>query len=512
MEGSYDYREAEARWQKFWEEEGVNRFDINSKKEIYSCDTPPPTVSGKMHIGHALAYSQADYIMRFQRMLGKNIFYPFGFDDNGLPTERYVEKKCNLKATTMKRQEFIELCLKETEEAEKELKKSWSSLGISPDWSINYKTIDKRSQRISQLSFLDLYKKGRAYTKEAPTIWCPECQTAIAQVELQDKELSSFFNDIVFKVESEELIIATTRPELLPACIAIFYHPEDERYKHLKGKKAKVPLFNYEVPILEDEKVDREKGTGIVMCCTFGDITDMEWYMKHNLQEKVAITKDGKMNKLAKKYEGQSMKTARKMIIEDLKSEGLLLTQTPIKHMVNVHERCGTEVEFLTTKQWFIKTLKHKEDMIKQGKKIRWFPEFYRTRYENWIKGLGWDWCISRQRFYGFPIPVWYCKKCGEIIIADKKQLPIDPEQTKPLVKCKCGSNEFIPETDIFDTWMTSSMSPQIATRKYDNFETMSLRPQAHDIIRTWAFYTILKSYLLFNKIPWKDIKINSKF
>ncbi|MFH0979196.1 MAG: valine--tRNA ligase [Candidatus Woesearchaeota archaeon] len=511
----YDFKDAERKWQRYWEEEGINKFDPASKKEIYSCDTPPPTVSGKMHIGHALAYSQADYIMRFHRMQGKNIFYPFGLDDNGLATERFVEKKRNVKATSMKRQEFIELCLKETEEAEKELKEQWSSLGISPDWSINYRTIDKRVQRISQLSFIELYKKGREYLKEAPTMWCPECQTAIAQVELQDKELSSFFNDVVFKVAGQDLIIATTRPELLPACVAIFYHPEDDRYKHLKGKKALVPLFNYEVPILEDEKVDREKGTGIVMCCTFGDVTDMEWYMKHNLPEKVAITKDGKMNKLAGKYEGQSLKTARKLIIEDLKDEKLLLTQTPIKHMVNVHERCGIEVEFLTTKQWFIKYLDLKDYFIEEGAKLNWRPVHMKVRYDNWIKGLQWDWCISRQRFFGVPFPVWYCKKCNEIMMAEEEELPVDPMEQKPKKECKCGSREFEPEKDVMDTWATSSLTPFIAARWKEDEKLfkrvfpMSLRSNGHDIITFWLFNTVVKSLLHEGQLPWKDVMIN---
>jgi valyl-tRNA synthetase len=301
----------------------------------------------------------------------------------------------------------------------------------------------------------------------------------------------------------------------LPACVAVFYHPEDDRYKHLKGRKAMVPLFNYEVPILEDDKVDREKGTGIVMCCTFGDITDMEWYMKHNLPEKVVITKDGKMNKLAGKYEGQSIKTARKLIIEDLKDAKLLLSQTPLKHMVNAHERCGTEVEFLTTKQWFIKYLDLKDYFIEQGAKLNWRPAHMRVRYDNWINGLQWDWCISRQRFFGVPFPVWYCKKCGAIIVAKEEELPVDPLQDKPKEKCQCGSKEFEPEKDVMDTWATSSLTPMIAAGWKENDKLfkrifpMSLRSNGHDIITFWLFNTVVKSLLHENQLPWKDVMIN---
>jgi valyl-tRNA synthetase len=511
----YGFAESEKKLNAFWEKEGIHRFDPKSKKTVYSCDTPPPTVSGKMHLGHALAYSQADYVMRFQRMQGHNIFYPFGFDDNGLATERYVEQKCKVKGNTMDRQKFIALCLKETEDVEKELVKHWSSLGISPDWSLNYRTIDKRVRRTSQLSFIDIYKKGREYRKESPTMWCPECQTAIAQVELEDKELPGVFNDIVFKVGNEDVIIATTRPEFLPACVAVFYHPNDERYKHLKGKKAKVPLFNYEVPILEEEKADPQKGSGIVMCCTFGDITDVEWYFKHRLPEKIILTKDGKMNELAGPYAGMSIATARKMMIEDLKDQRLLLSQTPIRHTVNVHERCGTEVEYLTTKQWFIKYLDLKDFFIEQGRKLNWHPEHMRVRYENWITGLQWDWCISRQRFFGVPFPVWYCKKCGATVIADEDDLPVDPLQDRPKRPCSCGSKDFEPEKDVMDTWATSSLTPQIATKWREDSEffkkinPMSLRSNGHDIITFWLFNTVVKSLLHENQLPWKDVMIN---
>src|SRR3989344_6003975 len=274
----YDFKESEEKWIKYWEKERIYEFDPNDSKPIYSIDTPPPTVSGKMHIGHASMYSQMDFIARYKRMRGYNLFYPFGTDDNGLPTERLIEKEKNVRSVEMDREEFIKLCLDTLNEIRPKFIDDWKRIGISCDFNIFYSTIDEHSRRISQRSFIDLYKKDREYRMLAPVIWCPECQTAIAQAELKDHEKEAYFNDIKFKVDNEDLIISTTRPELLPACVAVFYNPEDNRYKKYKDKKARVPLFNYEVSIFEDNKVDPEKGTGIVMCCTFGDQTDVEWY------------------------------------------------------------------------------------------------------------------------------------------------------------------------------------------------------------------------------------------
>ncbi len=516
MTNEYDPKVSEPKWQKFWEEKGVYKFDLKSKKPVYSVDTPPPTVSGGMHLGHAFSYSHADFVIRFWRMMGYNIFYPFGFDDNGLATERFVENKLNLRGVDMPRKEFVKLCLKETKEIEKEMKKSWGSLGISPDWDINYRTIDDWVQKTSQRSFIELYKMGREYRKKAPTIWCPTCRTAIAQVELEDKDLKSYFNDIYFELEDgEKIIIATTRPELLPSCVSIFVHPDDERHKDLIGKKAKVPLFEQMVPIIADDRVDQKKGTGIVMCCTFGDLTDIDWWYAHDLPLKISITKDGKMNKAAGKYKGLSLKEARKKIIEDLKANQLIIKQEEITHPVNVHERCKTELEFLVTEQWFIKYLDLKDKFIEAGRKIKWHPPHMRTRYNNWIKGLQWDWCISRQRYFGVPFPVWYCKKCGEVMLAEDEDLPVDPLEDKPKKTCKCGSKEFEAEKDVLDTWATSALTPQIPLKWGEDEEffkkmyPMTLRPQAHDIITFWAFNTVVKGILHENEIPWTNIMIS---
>lgn len=512
----YDAQEAEAKWQKFWQEKGIYKFDPDSECKIYSIDTPPPTVSGKMHLGHSFSYSQQDFIARFKRMKGFNVFYPFGTDDNGLPTKLLIEKEKKVKASMMSRKEFVQLCLKTLkDELRPKYISDWKKIGMSCDFSLFYTTINEHSQKISQKSFIDLYKEGREYRAEAPAMHCPKCQTAISQVECEDKEISSFFNDIVFKVDEEDLIISTTRPELLPACVAVFYHPDDDRYKKYKGKNAKVPLFDFEVPILEDHRADPEKGTGIVMCCTFGDSTDAEWQKAHNLPIKESIGKDGKMTKLAGKYESMTIETARKVIIEDMKDKRLLISQKPIKHAVNVHERCGTPVEFVHSKQWFIKYLDLKEDMIRWGKELNWFPPHMKNRYDNWVEGLQWDWCISRQLPFGIPFPVWYCKKCDEVITAKEEDLPVDPVEDKPpLDKCpKCGSQEIVPEEDIINTWATSSLTPQISAslvpEKYEDIYPMSLRPQAHDIISFWLFNTVVKSRLHNKLNPWKDVAIS---
>ncbi|MFT4343397.1 MAG: valine--tRNA ligase [Candidatus Woesearchaeota archaeon] len=509
----YDPKESERKWQEYWEKEKIFTFNPDTTKEIFSIDTPPPTVSGKMHIGHAFSFSQQDIIARYKRMRGYEVFQPFGTDDNGLATERLIEKMKKVKATRMPRDEFVKLCL---ETLEKELRpqyiQDWKNIGMSCDWNIRYTTIDKHSIEISQRAFLDLVKKDRVYRKEAPVMWDTVLQTALSQVELVDEEKESFFNDIIFKVENEDLTVATTRPELLPACVAVFYHPTDKRYAHLKGKKARVPVFHYEVPILEDERADPEKGSGLVMCCTYGDQTDIEWQKAHKLPIKQAITADGKMTALAQKYEGMTIIEARKAIITDMKESGELTDQKKIKHMVNVGERSGAEVEFLNTKQWFIRYLDLKDEFIARGKELNWYPEHMRNRYDNWIHGLQWDWCISRQRYSGVPFPVWYDKKTGEPIFADESQLPVDPLKDVPKGYTQ---DDVVPELDVMDTWATSSLTPHLAVDLfkdhpvYEKLLPMSLRPQAHDIITFWLFNTVVRSHIHDKQLPWKDVMIS---
>ncbi|HVL47893.1 MAG TPA: valine--tRNA ligase [Candidatus Thermoplasmatota archaeon] len=562
----------EEKWLATWEREGVYRFDFADRtRPVFSIDTPPPTVSGKMHIGHAYSYNQMDFVARYKRMRGFNLYYPFGFDDNGLPTERYTERTLGVKLADVGRQEFIRLCLEETKKAEAEMETSWRRIGMSCDWSILYRTIDKPVVKISQASFLDLHAKGRAYRAERPTIWCPDCATAIAQAEMEDKSLPSTFNDIAFDLVAGaaspeggfkhgdklvhvelkpgpeanskprevvhyhqgaegKIVISTTRPELIPSCVAIFVHPDDARTKHLVGKKVRVPVGGAEVPVLTSDKVDKETGTGVVMNCTFGDLTDIDWWAANKLPLRISIGPNGKMTDVAGQYAGLGIEAARAAITADLKESGRLLHTKTIEHAVNVHERCGTPIEFLVTKQWFVSYLDMKDQFLANGEAVKWHPEYMRVRYDNWVKGLKWDWCISRQRYFGVPFPVWYCEGCGEARVAKGDELPVDPLVDKPKGACaKCGGSAFKGESDVMDTWATSSLTPQIGILAaadrlgapgatlgdvsthpaLKRLMPMDLRAQAHEIISFWAFNTVVKAHFHHGTIPWRDTMIS---
>lgn len=514
MQKNYDFKQSEKEMQSFWKENAVYSFDANRQNEIYSIDTPPPTVSGSLHIGHIFSYAQAEMIARFKRMQGCNVFYPFGFDDNGLPTERLVEKDEGIIAKNLPRSEFIEKCVATTAKYEKEFKDLWQSLGFSVDWSLQYETINPMVQRISQKSFIKLFKEGKAYMKESPVLWCTECQTSIAQAELETTDKDTTFNYIQFMTGKERLIVATTRPELLYGCVCLFVNPEDDRYKQYIGKKALVPLYNYEIPIFADDKVDLDKGTGVVMCATFGDSTDAEWYETHKLPYRKVILPDGTIDEGVPFIGGLKVIAARKQITRLLSENGLLIESKSITHTVAVHERCGKEIEILPSKQWYIDILTNKELFLKAADKINWYPSYMKNRYTLWVENLKWDWCISRQRYFGVPFPLWYCKDCGKVILASEEMLPLNPLEMKPGEPCSCGCNEFIPESSVFDTWATSSVTPQINAKWGEGNEIsdkllpMSMRTQAHEIIRTWAFYTIVKSLYHTGEIPWKDIMI----
>lgn len=518
LDKKYNIQEKEQKWMEYWDENKIYEF-IPDQREIYSIDTPPPTVNGKIHIGHIFSYSQAEMIARYKRIRGYNVFYPFGFDDNGLPSERLVEKEQGKKAHEIGREAFSKLCYETTNKYEEDFKKLFKRAGFSAELNKSYKTVSDSSSKISQLSFLDLVEKGHCYHKESPALWCNECLTSIAQAELETKTIKTTFNYIKFKTkeDNEEFIIATTRPELLPAIVSVFVNPKDENNNHLIGKTAIIPLINVEVPILGDDKVDETKGTGIVMCCTFGDQTDIEWWKKYNLPLKNIFTNDGKIIETIPKYGKLPIKDARKEIIQDLIEQNYLIKSEDLEHEVQVHERCGKEVEYSVMKQWFIDIMNHKQDFLKIGEEISWYPKHMKSRYDEWVENIMWDWCISRQRYFGVAFPVWYCKDCGKVILADKKDLPVNPLVDKPNIdKCpNCNCSEFIPETDIMDTWQTSSITPLI-NMKYgekDNYEdilkTMSLRCNAHDIIRTWDFYSIVKGYYGFKQKPWENIMIS---
>ncbi|APX95121.1 valine--tRNA ligase [Natronorubrum daqingense] len=535
LEGGYDPEAVENRWQNRWLDEAVYAYDGDPGQDpntTYAIDTPPPTVSGSLHMGHLYGSTLQDFAARFQRMHDGSVLFPFGYDDNGIASERLTETELEIRHQDYERREFQELCREVCAEYEAEFTEQMQSLGTSIDWSHTYKTIEPRVQRISQLSFLDLHEKGREYRKKAPAIWCPECETAISQVETEDDERHSHFNDIAFELASdgadrEEFVISTTRPELIPACVSVFVHPDDEANQDLVGETARIPIFGHEVPIIADERVDMEKGSGVVMCCTFGDQNDIEWYQAHDLPLRVAIDESATMTDLAGDYEGMSTEEAREAIVEDLDEDGSLRDRWEITHAVGVHERCETPVEYRVSKQWYVEILDHKEEYLEAGREMEWYPEKMFTRYKHWIEGLEWDWLISRQRDSGIPFPVWYCGECDHEIMAEKEDLPVDPlSDDAPVDACpECGHDEFEPEEDVFDTWATSSLTPLINagwdwdpdadggdgefTMANPELYPFDLRPQGHDIISFWLFHTIVKCYEHTGEVPFDATLIN---
>jgi len=516
MEKKYDYRSCEAQARELWKNKQTYKFEASTEGEVFSIDTPPPTVSGSLHIGHLFSYTHTDIIARYKRLRGYRVFYPMGFDDNGLATERFVEKKNKIRGHTLKRSDFIKLCLDASHEAEKEFELLWRQLGLSIDWTKTYSTISNKARAVSQRSFIELYKKNLIYRREEPALFCTTCRTSVAQAELDTIAQSTQFNTIEFTgPQGNPLHIATTRPELLPACVAVFYHPDDARYTHLKNQQATTPFFEKNVPLLPDKEVDPEKGTGLVMCCTFGDQTDIQWFKTHKLPFVHIVGRDGKWTDQGGPLAGLRAVDARKKMLSLLEEKGKLVEQKTIEHNVAVHERCKREIEYLILTQWFVDILNHKKAFLERAEQINWTPAFMKARYIDWVSNLGWDWCISRQRFYGIPFPVWYCDDCSAVLTAPLESLPIDPQEIAyPGSACpSCSSTRISPETDVMDTWNTSSLTPQINLDWPQEREPltlpMSMRPQAHDIIRTWAFYTIVKAHYHHDMIPWKEIVIS---
>jgi valyl-tRNA synthetase len=564
----YDAAAKEAFLAKFWEEKQLYKWDSSqSREKTFVVDTPPPTVSGALHLGHVFSYTQTDVITRFQRMLGKNIFYPMGWDDNGLPTERRVQNFFNIRcdprlpydpswkasldtpaadgpAKIISRKNFIEACAVLTKKDEEVFEQLWRQIGLSLDWSETYATIDDHCRSASQKSFLDLISKKLLYNSFSPTVWDVDFRSAVAQAEIEDREIPGAFYDIKFTIEGGgDLTIATTRPELLPACIAVVAHPDDARYKNLFGKFAVTPLFNARVPIMKAEYADPEKGTGILMVCTFGDQNDIEFWKHSKLAIRQVIGLDGRMsevefgkadfgslkpeeaNRAYANLLGLTVKQAQKKIAELLKTSGDLIGEPkPVTHAVRFYEKGDRPLEYISTRQWFIKILDHKKDLLAQGRKIKWHPQHMLARYENWVLGLNQDWCISRQRFFGVPFPVWYpIDKQGNTkydapIFAALDQLPIDPLSDAPPGFSEAQRDVkggFAGDPDVMDTWATSSLSPQIASywgvseERHKKLFPMDLRPQAHEIIRTWAFYTIVKSWFHEKEIPWHNAVIS---
>lgn len=510
VEDSYNPALVEQEILKFWDTVNPCAFNAEGKEPVYSIDTPPPTVSGTLHLGHVFSYSQAEFMARYKRMRGYRVFYPFGLDNNGLPTELLIEKDLGVTAEELGRQKFVEAVRAGIKKYNDSYVALFKRLGLSVDWALLYETVSPEVQKVSQKSFLELLKIGRIYRREAPVLFCPKCRTTVSQMELKDKTLRTSLVHVRF---SDKVTIATTRPELLPACVAVFVNPSDPRYKDVVGSELKVPLSGDTVKVYADSRVDPAYGTGAVMCCTFGDQTDIEWYKAYGLGLKMIVQGNGRLNH--PRYGEIGIRAARERTIKDLQDNGYVVKLLDLEHAVNVHERCDTEVEFIVRKQWYVRYLDLKQEFLSQGDKINWYPAYMKVRYQNWVNGLQWDWNISRQRFFGVYFPVWYCKRCGEPVFAKDDQLPVNPFSDRPGRKCSCGGDEFEPETDVMDTWATSSLTPLINARwglddRYmGTVYPMSLRAQAHDIISFWAFTTIVKSYLHTGSIPWRDIMIS---
>ena len=563
----YDHRSAETRWRAVWEESGIHRWDpARSREETFVVDTPPPTVSGSLHVGHVFSYTHTDVLVRYQRMRGRNIAYPMGWDDNGLPTERRVQNLFGIrpnprlaydpswkprrdkpkkeKIEEVSRQNFTEACELVTQEDEVAFEELWRHLGLSVDWTLLYATINEHCRRLAQLSFLDLMNKGEVYQTLAPTAWDVDDRTAIAQAETEDRECAGSYHDIRFGIEEGgSFVISTTRPELLGACIAVVAHPDDERYQPLFGKNAIIPIFHAPVPILPTEHADREKGTGILMVCTFGDQMDVEFWKQSGLPLKQLIGRDGRMLPLRygeppyesrdperasaayAELEGLTVKQAQKKMVELLAQDGSVEGDPrPIQHPVKFYERGTRPLEFVPTRQWFVRLLEHKDALVEQGRKIEWHPPYMRSRYQNWVEGLNQDWCISRQRYNGVPFPVWYpVSSDGEPdyqrpIFAAPERLPVDPlTDTAPGYEesQRDKPNGFCGDPDVMDTWASSSLTPQIISHwklgpeRHRTLFPMDVRPQSHEIIRTWAFYTIVKAWMHEKEIPWRHVLIS---
>ena len=529
----YDFKK-EKEWEKKWEDENIYKYIGDGSRPRYVIDTPPPYPTGSIHLGHVLNWVYIDMNARYRRQKGYDVLFPQGWDCHGLPTEVKVEETHGIKKNDVSRAQFREYCIDLTTKNIASMKKDMKAMGYSQDWTREFVTMNPEYMRRTQYSFLKMYEDGLIYQGKHPVNWCPRCQTAIAFAEVEYSDNTTFLNYVNFPPAVEDsyddiassqasgkqadpkeegILIATTRPELMSACVAVVIHPEDERYTHLLGKYVEVPLSHQKVKIIADEEVDPEFGTGAVMICTFGDKTDVSWVQKYDLEVIDVMDDAGILTAAAGRYEGMDLQTCKKQTIEDLDSEGYLLKKEQVDQNVGQCWRCKTPVEILLKEQWFVAV----RDLIEKTKvaadEMKWVPEHMKSRMVNWADSMEWDWCISRQRIFATPIPVWYCKDCGKVILPDVEDLPIDPTVDKPKHACECGCEEFVPEVDVLDTWMDSSISPlSIAgwpDEDYVNHFPSNIRPQGHDIIRTWAFYTTLRCIALTGQKPFDDIVIN---
>lgn len=558
----------EAKWDEWWEAAGTYRYDPSKPREqTYVIDTPPPTVSGSIHVGHVMSYTHTDLVARYRRMRGQTVFYPMGWDDNGLPTERRVQNyfgvRCdpslpfdpdfdidrldrpNGEPVPVSRLNFIQLCGRLTAQDEKAFEELFRNLGLSVDWSLIYATIDEGSRRVSQLGFVRLLRRGLAYSAEAPTMWDVDFQTAVAQAEIEDRETDGTYHRVRFDLAEGggSVEIETSRPELIPACVALVANPEDERYAALVGRRAVTPLFGVEVPILAHPLAEPDKGTGIAMVCTFGDVTDVTWWREFGLPTRVVVERDGTISpprwgeigwdsrdpQRASTYHselaGLPAPSARRRMAELLAREGNLSGEPrPVRHVVKFYEKGERPLEIVSTRQWYVRQVDFRDELLARGRELHWHPAHMGARYESWVEGLNSDWCISRQRFFGVPFPIWYPldgegrPDLDHPIVAEEERLPVDPSSDVPSgygpeQRGKPGG--FIGDPDVMDTWATSSLTPHIALRwgrddeRFSKLFPMDLRPQAQDIIRTWLYYTVLRAHLEHGSLPWTDAAIS---
>jgi valyl-tRNA synthetase len=558
----------EAKWGEWWETAGTYHFDRSKPRErVYAIDTPPPTVSGSLHVGHVMSFTHTDLIARYKRMAGFDVFYPIGWDDNGLPTERRVQNYFGVRCdpsmpydaafdvdalerpsddpVPISRVNFIELCERLTVEDEKGFEELFRRLGLSVDWRHTYTTIGDVARRASQRGFLRLVRRGLAYTAEAPTMWDVDFRTAVAQAEIEDREADGTYHRVTFEHEDGDgaVEIETSRPELIPACVALVAHPSDGRYAPLVGSRVVTPLFRVPVPVVAHELADPERGTGIVMICTFGDVNDVTWWRELSLPTRVVIRRDGTLapgrfgepgwesldadaaNAAMAELAGQTVKRARRRITELLAEAGALREEPrPVRHVVKFYEKGERPLEIITSRQWFVQTLRFRERLLELGRELRWHPAFMGARYASWVEGLNSDWAVSRQRYFGVPIPAWYRVDADgqpdheDPILPEESALPIDPQDDVPAGYTAAQRGEpggFVGDPDVMDTWATSSLTPQIAGGWEEDVDLfgrvfpMDHRPQAHEIIRTWLFYTILRSELEHGVLPWSNAVIS---
>jgi valyl-tRNA synthetase len=466
----YNFSKIENKWIEYWKKERIFAFDLHKQGKIFSIDTPPPFTSGDLHMGHILNHSWIDFVARLQRMRGKNIYFPQGYDCHGLPTELAVSETYNINKE--ERELFLEKCIEWTESCIEQMTRQFDKLGYSTDWDYTYRTMDNLYKKMVQESLLYFYERGWLYREKFPTHFCVNCETSVAKAEVgYQEEISKlwYLKLPIVGRDNEFITIATTRPEYMEACVGVLIHPNDERYYHLSAAEVKIPFTNRIVRVEMDREIDRNFGTGIVYVCTYGDEMDIKWKLKYNFDEVQIFTEDGHMNENSK-YKGLTILEARKQIIKDLDEMGLLEKIEDYEHRVLLHtERssCRKPIEFLPVFQWFIKVKDFTNEIIESAEIMKWFPEKHKKRLIDWCEGLDWNWVISRQRVFGTPIPFWYCKNCNEIIPPNKEDLPLDPIKTKPPVnKCpKCNSKEIVGEKDICDCWVDSSITPLVISR-----------------------------------------------